>query len=397
MPQTQKFSQNKNKFKFVSQLGSALGWGKASTISNTPSSNLVSSIYNMASRTITLKEKNDFRQSLLEVRLNDIAQKYCKEKKVPSLGVKVIRVKVTAAKDPVKGFLPVFAEEALEDNQLLESKLFMGGENSPGLIQIFIFEADTEKMSENAPAYQEELNLKFNNTQNLEKALKKELWHHSLLERCRQNGLITADLANLDVIEIIKIHDAFIKSGLLEELLNEREAYLKNRNLNSIDDKFVLYKRALRDRFIKPNIEEPASSELALMADCVQDLFNVRADKEYMSGRVKTIMFCRRAVLNLSNNTEKTPENKFETFMRLCSEHEIGRKTVNFAYLQSKEDHISQSTIETIKHLNRQLFTKRDEDAIVSYFKYDKSELQETIEQTKDSILRYYQEKQYLK
>lgn len=149
-------------------------------------------------------------------------------------------------------------------------------------------------MKDNAAAYQEELNKEFNNTPKIEKALRRELWRHVLLERCRQKGLITADLAGLDIIQIIQVHDAFVKSGLLEELIEEREAYLQKNDLNQIDDKFLLYKRAVRDRIVKPEKDEVSGSELALMADCVQDLFNARADSDYMSGRIKTVMFCRR-------------------------------------------------------------------------------------------------------
>lgn len=107
-------------------------------------------------------------------------------------------------------------------------------------------------MKDNAAAYQEELNKEFNNTPKIEKALRRELWRHVLLERCRQKGLITADLAGLDIIQIIQVHDAFVKSGLLEELIEEREAYLQKNDLNQIDDKFLLYKRAVRDRIVKP-------------------------------------------------------------------------------------------------------------------------------------------------
>ena len=263
----------------------------------------------------------------------------------------------------------------------------------PGLIKVFVFEADAEKMKDNAAAYQEELNKEFNNTPKIEKALRRELWRHVLLERCRQKGLITADLAGLDIIQIIQVHDAFVKSGLLEELIEEREAYLQKNDLNQIDDKFLLYKRAVRDRIVKPEKDEVSGSELALMADCVQDLFNARADSDYMSGRIKTVMFCRRPGFA----AEKSPAGVFDAFMRICSEHDIGGKTVNFLFKQSKEDHISQSTIETLKQLNRNLFARRDEEAVAAYFRYDKADLQETLDQVKSSILKFYQNKEYLK
>lgn len=235
-----------------------------------------------------------FRQQLLEIRLNDVALKYCNEKNAAPITVKVVRVRVTGAKDGEHGFVPVYAEDALTDGKLQQTKFYMGAENVPGLIKVFVFEADAEKMKDNAAAYQEELNKEFNNTPKIEKALRRELWRHVLLERCRQKGLITADLAGLDIIQIIQVHDAFVKSGLLEELIEEREAYLQKNDLNQIDDKFLLYKRAIRDRIVKPEKDEVSGSELALMADCVQDLFNARADSDYMSGRIKTVMFCRR-------------------------------------------------------------------------------------------------------
>lgn len=293
MPQTQKLTQNSNKLKLVSQLGSALGWGKSAAGRTSTEKAPKAGIYAMAAVHGTPGGKADFRQQLLEIRLNDVALKYCNEKNAAPITVKVVRVRVTGAKDGEHGFVPVYAEDALTDGKLQQTKFYMGAENVPGLIKVFVFKADAEKMKDNAAAYQEELNKEFNNTPKIEKALRRELWRHVLLERCRQKGLITADLAGLDIIQIIQVHDAFVKSGLLEELIEEREAYLQKNDLNQIDDKFLLYKRAVRDRIVKPEKDEVSGSELALMADCVQDLFNARADSDYMSGRIKTVMFCR--------------------------------------------------------------------------------------------------------
>lgn len=393
MPQTQKLTQNSNKLKLVSQLGSALGWGKSAAGRTSTEKAPKAGIYAMAAVHSTPGGKADFRQQLLEIRLNDGALKYCNEKNAAPIAVKVVRVRVTGAKDGGHGFVPVYAEDALTDGKLQQTKFYMGAENVPGQIKVFVFEADAEKMKDNAAAYQEELNKEFNNTPKIEKALRRELWRHVLLERCRQKGLITADLAGLDIIQIIQVHDAFVKSGLLEELIEEREAYLQKNDLNQIDDKFLLYKRAVRDRIVKPEKDEVSGSELALMADCVQDLFNARADSDYMSGRIKTVIFCRRPGFG----AEKSPAGVFDAFMRICSEHDIGGKTVNFLFKQSKEDHISQSTIETLKQLNRNLFARRDEAAVAAYFRYDKADLQETLDQVKSSILKFYQNKEYLK
>ena len=364
MPQTQKLTQNSNKLKLVSQLGSALGWGKSAAGRTSTEKAPKAGIYAMAAVHGTPGGKADFRQQLLEIRLNDVALKYCNEKNAAPIAVKVVRVRVTGAKDGGHGFVPVYAEDALTDGKLQQTKFYMGAENVPGLIKVFVFEADAEKMKDNAAAYQEELNKEFNNTPKIEKALRRELWRHVLLERCRQKGLI-----------------------------EEREAYLQKNDLNQIDDKFLLYKRAVRDRIVKPEKDEVSGSELALMADCVQDLFNARADSDYMSGRIKTVMFCRRPGFG----AEKSPAGVFDAFMRICSEHDIGGKTVNFLFKQSKEDHISQSTIETLKQLNRNLFARRDEAAVAAYFRYDKADLQETLDQVKSSILKFYQNKEYLK
>ena len=390
LPQTQRLTQNSNKLKLVSRLGSALGWGKPSDgrmRSETAAGQAVNSIY--ASR----NDKEDFRLKLLEIRLNDIALKYCSEKNVLPIAVKVISVKVTATKDAERGFVPVYAEDAPDDGQLLQTKFYMGAEKVPGLIKIFVFEADAEKMKENAALYQEELNRKHNNTPKIEKALRRELWRHVLLERCRQKGLVTADLAGLDIIQIIQVHDAFIKSGLLEELLEERESYLPKKDISQIDDKFWLYKKALCDRIISPSSDELSADEAALMADCVQDLFNSRADRDYMTSRIKTVMFCRRPGFAADESTAGV----FDAFMQICSEHDVNGKKVNFLFKQSKEDHISQSTIETLKQLNRNLFARRDEEAVAAYFRYDKADLQETLDQVKSSILKFYQNKEYLK
>ena len=383
LPQTQRLTQNSNKLKLVSRLGSALGWGKPSdgrmSSKNAPGQ-AVNSIY--ASR----NDKEDFRLKLLEIRLNDIALKYCSEKNVLPIAVKVISVKVTATKDAERGFVPVYAEDAPDDGQLLQTKFYMGAEKVPGLIKIFVFEADAEKMKENAALYQEELNRKYNNTPKIEKALRRELWRHVLLERCRQKGLVTADLAGLDIIQIIQVHDAFIKSGLLEELLEERESYLPKNDISQIDDKFWLYKKALRDRIISPSSDELSADEAALMADCVQDLFNSRADSDYMASRIKTVMFCRRPGFAADESTAGV----FDAFMQICSEHDVNGKKVNFLFKQSKEDHISQSTIETLEQLDGSILVSRDKEAVAAYFRYDKVDLQDTLDKLKKSILKFY-------
>ena len=383
LPQTQRLTQNSNKLKLVSRLGSALGWGKPSDgrmRSETAAGQAVNSIY--ASR----NDKEDFRLKLLEIRLNDIALKYCSEKNVLPIAVKVISVKVTATKDAERGFVPVYAEDAPDDGQLLQTKFYMGAEKVPGLIKIFVFEADAEKMKENAALYQEELNRKYNNTPKIEKALRRELWRHVLLERCRQKGLVTADLAGLDIIQILHIHDAFIKSGLLEELLEERESYLQKNDISQIDDKFWLYKKALRDRIVSPSSDELSADEAALMADCVQDLFNSRADRDYMTSRVKTVMFCRRPGFAADESTAGV----FDVFMQICSEHDVNGKKVNFLFKQSKEDHISQSTIETLEQLDGSILVSRDKEAVAAYFRYDKADLQDTLDKLKKSILKFY-------
>ena len=99
MPQTQKLTQNSNKLKLVSQLGSALGWGKSAAGRTSTEKAPKAGIYAMAAVHSTPGGKADFRQQLLEIRLNDVALKYCNEKNAAPIAVKVVRVRVTGAKD----------------------------------------------------------------------------------------------------------------------------------------------------------------------------------------------------------------------------------------------------------------------------------------------------------
>ena len=136
MPQTQKLTQNSNKLKLVSQLGSALGWGKSAAGRTSTEKAPKAGIYAMAAVHGTPGGKADFRQQLLEIRLNDVALKYCNEKNAAPIAVKVVRVRVTGAKDGGHGFVPVYAEDALTDGKLQQTKLYMGAENVPGLIKV---------------------------------------------------------------------------------------------------------------------------------------------------------------------------------------------------------------------------------------------------------------------
>lgn len=392
MPQTQRITQSSNQIKLSSQLGSALGWQNLTSkkFSSPFHSNAV---YGLPVNQSDKDGQNDFKQKLLEVRLNDIAAKYCSEKNIAPVSVSVSKIKVTATKNADNDFVPIFADEALVEKHLLPTKFHMRSGVSPSLIQIFVFEADASKMNDNAADYQLLLNKEYNNTPQIEKALHRELWHHTLIERCRKNTLTLADLANLDIIHILQIHDAFIKSGLAEELIEQREEFLKKQDINLIDDKFILYKKALKENIIKPNNTDISGSEIALIADCVQDLFNARADKDYMQGRVQAFVLCRKGAFSSSKN----PEQIFDTFLQICAEHEINGKSVNLMFNQSKENFISQSTIDLLKQLDRNLFAKRDEDAVTAYFHYDKEDLQKTLNEFKSSILKFYKNKEYLR
>ena len=127
MPQTQKLTQNSNKLKLVSQLGSALGWGKSAAGRTSTEKAPKAGIYAMAAVHGTPGGKADFRQQLLEIRLNDVALKYCNEKKnAAPITVKVVRVRVTGAKDGEHGFVPVYAEDALTDGKLQQTKILHG-------------------------------------------------------------------------------------------------------------------------------------------------------------------------------------------------------------------------------------------------------------------------------
>lgn len=132
MPQTQKLTQNSNKLKLVSQLGSALGWGKSAAGRTSTEKAPKAGIYAMAAVHGTPGGKADFRQQLLEIRLNDVALKYCNEKNAAPITVKVVRVRVTGAKDGEHGFVPVYAEDALTDGKLQQTKFYMGAGKCSG-------------------------------------------------------------------------------------------------------------------------------------------------------------------------------------------------------------------------------------------------------------------------
>lgn len=382
MPQTQRITQSSNKLKLASALGSA-SWRQNFNAEK------ISSAHQKNNQTT-----NDvFKQKLLEVRLNDIASKYCLEKNIAPVSVSVAKVKVTATKNANDVFVPLYADNALVEKHLLPTQFYMRSENSPNLIQVFVFEADATQMGDDAGDYQALLDEDYNNTPKIEKALHRELWHHTLIERCRKKGLTLADLAALDVIRILQVHDAFIKSGLAEELIEQRADYLKKHDINLIDDKFILYKKALRDKLIKPDNLEISNSEAALIADCVQDLFNAKADSDYMQGRVQAFVLCRKGTLA----SNKKAEQIFEDFMQACAEHEINDKAINLMFKQSKENFISQSTIDLLKQLDKTLFAKRDEEAVSAYFHYDKEDLQKTLNEFKSSILKFYKNKEYLR
>ncbi len=171
--------------------------------------------------------------------------------------------------------------------------------------------------------------------------------------------------------------------------MKKREAYLQKNDLNQIDDKFLLYKRAVRDRIVKPEkgrgFRQRTGADGRLCAGFVQR----RADSDYMSGRIKTVMFCRRPGFG----AEKSPAAFLTHSCGFVPSTTSAGKQLIFCLKQSKEDHISQSTIETLKQLNRNLFARRDEAAVAAYFRYDKADLQETLDQVKSSILKFYQNK----
>ena len=389
MPQTQRITHSSNKLKLASALGSAL-WRQNLSAKKISPETKTASVYSLNT---THTSKDDFKQKLLEVRLNDIATKYCSEKNIAPVSVSVLKVKVTATKNTNDVFVPLYADNALVEKHLLPTQFHMRSENSPSMIQVFIFEADATQMRDNTADYQALLDEDYNNTPKIEKALHRELWHHTLIERCRKKNLTLADLASLDVIHILQVHDAFIKSALAEELIEQRADYMKDHNINLIDDKFILYKKALRDKLIKPDNLEISNSEAALIADCVQDLFNAKADSDYMQGRVQAFVLCRKGTLA----SNKKAEHIFEDFMQVCAEHEINGNTVNLMFKQSKENFISQSTIDLLKQLDKNLFTKRDEEAVSAYFHYDKEDLQKTLNEFKSSILKFYKNKEYLR
>ena len=392
MPQTQRITHSSNKLKQTSVLGSVLGRQNLSTkkISSHPNT---TSVYGLKIGHISKDGKDDFKQKLLEARLNDIASKYCTEKDIPLVSVSISKVKVTAAKDAQGKFIPLYANDFLVEKHLQQTKFHMRSENLMSQIEVFIFEADADKMQNSAADYQALLDNDYNSTPQIEKALRQELWHHTLIERCHAKGLTLADLATLDIIHILQVHDAFIKSAFAEELIEQRAEYLKKQNLDLIDDKFILYKKALRDKIIKPDSVNVSDSELALIADCVQDLFNAKADSDYMQGRVQAFVLCRKGALA----SNKNPQQVFNDFIQACAEHTVNGKLVNLMFIQSKENFISQGTIDLLKQLDKNLFVKRDEEAITSYFHYDKEDLQKTLDEFKNSIFKFYKNKEYLR
>lgn len=393
MPQTQKVSRNIGKIKLISMLGAAFGWGKPQpNIYNQAST--FGGIYSSKSNNLNLKDKHDFMQNLLEIRLNDLAVKYCTKHEVSSIHVKVIRITVTAYDDGENNYIPLINNLAIEKNSLPRSQFYFANETVSGRVDIFIYSADNTKLKDKAPVFQEQLNKEINNTDKIERALKKELWHYVLLERTKQNGLKHSDLTNFNAIEIIHIHDAYLKSCLREELLEQRCNYLESKDINAIDDKFETYKKALRDKLILPRKDSIDKEELAIIADCVQDLYNATADDERISTRVRLLSSCRQANIaqNLLNDKTKN-KDIFDLFIKVCSEHLINGKKINLTLYQTKDNHISQIAIEKLRMADNSMFNNRDEDAISLYFQYDKKDLQTTIDEIKNSIRNYFKDR----
>lgn len=394
MPHLQKHSKNIGKLKLVSMLGTALGWGKAQPNAYNIYS-AMGGIYSSKSNSLNLKDKNDFMQNLLEIRLNDVAGKYCVLQDVSPIGIKVIRVYVTAYNDGNNHFIPLIGGLAIEKNSLPRAQFYFANEGASGRIDVFVYSADNEKTKDNIPFFQEQLDKEINNTNNIEKALKNELWHYALLERTKQNGLQPSDLATFSAIDIIHIHDAYIKSSLRQALLEQRSEYLRRKNLDVFEEKFDSYKKAIRDNVIKPQDEKIEEEELIFIGDMIQDLFNIIADEMHLAGRIRLVSSCRSPNYPQGINDHKNynPE-KYDLFIKICSEHLVSGQKLNFVYYQTKENNISQITIDKLRLTNNNMFSEFDENEINAYFNYDKKELQNTIDEINDSIRNYFKEKE---
>lgn len=393
MPQTQILSKNNGKQKLIAMLGSAFGWGKPQPNIYNQASNF-GGIYSAKSNSLNLKDKNDFMQNLLEIRLNDLAVKYCSKHEVSVVDVKVVRISVAAYDDGKNHYIPLINNLAIEKSSLPRTQFYFANETVRGRIDIFIYSADANKLKEKTEIFQEQLNKEINNTTNIERALRKELWHYVLMERTKQSGLRNSDLTAFDAIDIIHIHDAYLKSCLQEDLLEQREDYLSTKDINAIDDKFDTYKKALRDKVIRPQKDSIDKEELGIIADCVQESYTQTADEERLASRIRLLSGCRQNIV-LQNTLPSDDKMKdiFELFLKICFEHLINDRKVNLMLFQSKENHISQRAIDKFRMSDNSLFSDRDEDAISRYFQYDKSELQATIDEVKKSIRKYFKEK----
>lgn len=393
MPQTQILSKNNGKQKLIAMLGSAFGWGKPQPNIYNQASNF-GGIYFAKSNSLNLKDKNDFMQNLLEIRLNDLAVKYCSRHEVSVVDVKVVRISVAAYDDGKNHYIPLINNLAIEKSSLPRAQFYFANETVRGRIDIFIYSADPNKLKEKTEIFQEQLNKEINNTTNIERALRKELWHYVLMERTKQSGLRNSDLTAFDAIDIIHIHDAYLKSCLQEDLLEQREDYLSTKDINAIDDKFDTYKKALRDKVIRPQKDSIDKEELGIIADCVQESYTQTADEERLASRIRLLSGCRQnIVLQNTLSSDDKMKDIFELFLKICFEHLINDRKVNLMLFQSKENHISQRAIDKFRMSDNSLFSDRDEDAISRYFQYDKSELQATIDEVKKSIRKYFKEK----
>lgn len=393
MPQTQTLSKNNGKQKLIAMLGSAFGWGKPQPNIYNQASNF-GGIYSAKSNSLNLKDKNDFMQNLLEIRLNDLAVKYCGKYEIAPVDVKVVRICVAAYDDGKNHYIPLINNLAIEKNSLPRAQFYFANETVRGRIDIFIYSADANKLKEKTEIFQEQLNKEINNTTNIERALRKELWHYVLMERTKQSGLRHSDLALFNAVDIIHIHDAYLKSCLQEDLLEQREDYLSTKDINAIEDKFETYKKALRDKLIRPKKDSIDKEELGIIADCVQELYTKTADEERLASRIRMVSSCRdnKQLQNMLASDDKM-KDIFELFIKICFEHLVNGKKINFMNYQSKENHISQRTIDKFRMSDNSLFSDRDEDAISLYFQFDKSELQATIDEVKKSIRNYYKTK----
>ncbi len=385
MPHTGMAARYLNRTNPALLIGTSLGWGSLGSVRKDDENNVRhNSIY--TSKSLNLNNSSDFKQHLLEIRLNDLALKFCAQYGMVSPDIAVVRK--TAARNPA----PDEAEDGLRADFPQSSLLFQ--KNGVVRTEVFVYEA----LPSGTSGSQEILNKKLNNTVKIEAALKTSLWQHILLEKLRQKGITAPDLGNLTLIDTLNVYDALERSVLEQKFLEQRKLYVRTRDLNAIDDRFLFYKRACRDKVIQPAAETADSDEIRFIADGIQELRNSLKPEADLEKKIRFIRSIRSGFIRNSFSSAADYSQKLKDIYKICGEHIIGGKSVNFDNFRSTESRISSQTIALLRDCPEIPFRREDEDAINGFIYQDgKKELQQTVSSVKDAFVRFYKNKEYLK